>query len=328
MQYNFLDLKAMKMASQTIDLQPGDVLFSLQPTLGGQLALDAGLPIHRIYSAPAGVVSFGLQRLQKQEERNAATSIASQVYNFINQNPKFVANRIFRPIYDLGPDDALGIILFNPEVRAVLFPNRTTLLAILMELNEFAANRYNFVRDSTPRFLNNFLNTFQFPFKEVQAGSSKVEACFQYLMEMTDWFLENIETLTPSVRTFPADLSYSVHPDATFKTDRSVLLVVDDIRYGSDYLAAQMYFTFNPNCIRVITARKMRNSVKHNIIVHNANMVDENLIPYEYPAVKELNTLEHNAGGDSNWKNLKINVVGPPHGSDLPLTTIWDKCKL
>lgn len=110
MQINFVNAKDDKNLA-AIKVQPGDVALGLNINADGSLTKE-GIPQHKVYPT-LKAVSFGVQRFQKQEERNSILSVAGQAYLFKKQYPSWVIQNIHRPIYYLNPDDSFaGAILY------------------------------------------------------------------------------------------------------------------------------------------------------------------------------------------------------------------------
>ena len=66
------------------------------------------------------------------------------------------------------------------------------------------------------------------------------------------------------------------------------------------------------------------NSTKYFVSIYNANLYKPDLNIYKYVDTKELNTKEHLLGGNMEWKNLRVTVLGPRKGSVLTLDIIWE----
>jgi len=317
MDITFVDVRNQQELAD-VKLEPGVALMGLNIKEGSTPSVTTeGVPKHKVYSG-LQVVSFGVERLQKQEERNSVTSVAGQANNFRVQNPSWKFHQMFRPIYDVNPDDVLATMVLDTENFAMLQTYPSKLRAILCELQEWSANRYAFVQhNAQPCFLNNLLNSFPFPFRELQ-DRSRVASVRDYFFDQQAFLAENFERLEPVARIFP-QLKY----DVLFRTERSALLLVMTERYGADDLIAQMYFEANPAVARVIVLKKMFNSVKHSVQVLNSTTFSPDMVSYPYPDIKELNTQEKKADGDPSWKNLKMMAIGPRKGTSLPLQTIW-----
>lgn len=320
MDIQFVDIKQCAKTGVVPTLEKGDVAFGINVNDTGTLILGSGVPQHRIVSN-IGVVTFGLQRLHRQEERNSHTSISNQVYNFIAQNPRWKTRKFYRPIYDIGPDDALAAALL--DVPDELTKSDTNLNAFISELNEWVSNRYSFVKNVRPRILNAFLNEFPYPFRD-EKGVPRTESCRRYLLDQIAWFVDELEGVASVRRKYPNDLKF----ETLFNNDLTAMILVDQGIYGTDDLITQLYFESNPSCVRVIIARKMINSVKHLVSVANANMYNEALVAFPYPNVKDLNLHEKKIGGEPSWKNLKVQTTSPRKGTGIPLEVIWNAAKI
>ena len=318
MEVVFVDTKDQGL--ENIQVIAGNALMGFSLTEKGKLTKE-GVPQHKIYHAQK-IVSFGAQRFQKQEERNSTMSVAGQALNFRKQNPRWEITRIFRPIYGINPDDTLAAAILCPELGPTLLENSTKTNALITELSLWNANRHMFVKQFQPTLLNGYFNEFPYPFKD-SAGKSRQESCMYYFYEQEAWFAENIERLEPTTRVFPI-----LHYEILFRNDKSAMILVESTKYGSDDLVAQLYFQSNPDCVRVILVQSLPKSVKHLASTVNSNLIDDALVMYNYPNVKELNMQEKRAGGDPSWKNLKMATIGPRRGTVLPFETIWDLNKI
>jgi hypothetical protein len=63
-------------------------------------------------------------------------------------------------------------------------------------------------------------------------------------------------------------------------------------------------------------------------MVANSNLYDDNLVPFSYPNIKELNSQEKRADGDPTWKNLKLTSISPRKGTALAFDVIWDLTRI
>lgn len=319
MKVQFVDVRD-KQGLSNIKLQEGDVLMGLNIGEKNEVTKE-GVPQHRIYSA-LKVITFGIQRFQKQDARNSICAVAGQTYNFLQQFPGWKLNRMFRPIYDINPDDTLATALLDPDIGPVIREQGSKLKILLTELIEWNTNRYMFVKQFHPTLLNNILNEYPFPFRDIP-GRTRIQSVSDYFFEQQAWYAENIEQIVPSVRVFPF-LKWNI----LFHNDRSVLIFIESERYGSDDLVAQAYFQANPMCVRVVLVRKIHNSVKHFVSIVNSQLFDSNMNLFNYPNIKELNVQEKKIDGDPNWKNLKLSATGPHKGSSLPFETIWNLTRI
>lgn len=322
MQINFVNAKDDKNLA-AIKVQPGDVALGLNINADGSLTKE-GIPQHKVYPT-LKAVSFGVQRFQKQEERNSILSVAGQAYLFKKQYPSWVIQNIHRPIYDLNPDDAVaGAILDEVVWEEAMARAGAKLRALIAEITEWNANKYSFVKEVQPNLLNNFLNEFPYPFRD-EKFKSREQSCAEYYYDQVSWIHDSMERMEPVARVFPtADLSYEVIES----NGLSALILVKTEKYGADDLVAQMYFQANPECVRVILAHSLYNSTKHGVTVVNARAYDQSLGAYSYPNIKELNVQEKNVDGDPSWKNLKITCIGPRKGSSLSFGHIWDLSRI
>jgi hypothetical protein len=303
-----------------IQVAPNTAIIGLNITNAGTLTKD-GFPQFRFYPT-LKAVTFGVQRLHKPEERASLMSIAGQAFSFMTHNPKWEPPVLYRPIYDITPDDSLAAVLLESETRQDVLISGTKLSALIGELSEWTADKYTFVKQQRPRLLNNFLNEFPFPFKDLP-GKPRTESCWHYLTDQEDYWHTHIGEMEAVERNYP-NLKY----DVIFHNDLSALILIESDRYGSDDLIAQLYFQTNPGAVRVVLMRKVYNSVKHYVTIVNSNLYNEQLEPYTYPNVKELNTQERKADGDASWKNLKVQTIGPKKGTALSFETIWSAVKL
>ena len=317
MEINFVNAKDEKNLA-AIKVQAGEAALGLNITADGSLTKE-GIPQHKIYSH-LQAVSFGVQRFQKQEERNSVLSVSGQTYMFRRQYPEWLIKKMYRPIYDLNPDDALaGAILDEDSWANTLSHAGTKLTALISEITEWNANKYAVVKHTQPTLLNNFLNKFPFPFRD-EKFKTREASCTEYYYDQVGWFMDNIETIEPVARVFPSN---SLSFELISKNTLSAMLLVKTEKYGADDLVAQIYFQANPQCARVILAHRLYNSTKHGISIVNASTYGTSLGAYSYPNIKELNIQEKNVDGDPGWKNLKITCIGPRKGSSLPFDNIW-----
>jgi hypothetical protein len=304
----------------SIQVAPNTAIIGLNITNAGTLTKD-GFPQFRFYPT-LKTVTFGVQRLHKPEERSSLLPIAGQVLSFVTHNPSWDPIVLYRPIYDITPDDSLAAVLLESETRGALLLSGTKLSALIGELSEWVADKYTFAKQPRPRLLNRFLNEFPFPFKDLP-GQPRTNSCFEYLANQVAFWHENIETVEPVERVYP-NLKY----DVIFHNELSALILVETDRYGSDDLIAQMYFQTNPKTVRIVLTRKVYSSVKHYVSIVNSNLYTEQLDSYAYPNVKELNAQERKMDGDPSWKNLKVQTIGPKKGTSLSFETIWNAVKL
>lgn len=303
-----------------IKVPPNTAIIGLNITNAGTLTKD-GFPQFRFYPT-LKAVTFGVQRLYKLEERASLSSLAGQAFSFVAHNPKWDPELLYRPIYDITPDDSLAAVILESETRQEILLAGTKLSALVGELFEWTADKYTFVKQPRPRLLNGFLNEFPYPFKDIP-GKPRNESCWRYIAEQEDFWHNNISLMEAVERNYP-NLQY----DIIFHNDLSALILVESGVYGSDDLIAQMYFQTNPGTVRVVLMRKVFNSVKHYVTIVNSNLYTPQLEPYTYPNVKELNSQERKADGDASWKNLKVQTIGPKKGTALSFETIWEAVKL
>lgn len=319
MEVTFIDVKDEKAVS-SIQLTEGEALMGLNLDADGKVTKD-GVPQHRLY-LPQKVVSFGIQRFQKQEERNSLASVAAQALAFRMQNPKWEISRIYRPIYDINPDDTLAAAILDPELGPILQKNSIKAHALASEIALWNANKYIFAKSDQPSLLNNALNEFPYPFKDMP-GKSRQMSCEYYFYDLEAWFADNIENLEPTSRIFPV-LKYEI----LFRNEASALILVESERYGSDDLIAQLFFQANPTCSRIVLVKRIHKSVKHAVTIVNAELADSKMLQFNYPNIKELNFQEKRSDGDPSWKNLKLTTIGPKKGSALSFEVIWDLTKI
>jgi hypothetical protein len=311
------DVRELMSGSQYI-LQPGDAGIGIHLKEDNQtISTEPGIPEHRIIHSK-GIVTFGIPRLLKQDQRNATMSVASQVYNFVIQNPEWYPNYIYRPVYDVTIDDAIALALMNKQYRAKLLLSGTKLMALLSELNEWTANKFSFVKGPTLRLLNSLLKLHQYPFYDYP-GKSRTELCELSLLDLTDAVMREFDNVEPVHREYPDDLKF----DLLYENEKSVLVRVKTERYGADELVAQQLFENRPTTVRVIVARKIRGTTKHAITAYNSNIYTSELSVFNYVDTKELNVEEKKVHGDAEWKNLKVTALGPRKGSALSLDIIW-----
>lgn len=321
MEINFVNAKDEKNLA-AIKVQPGEAALGLNIAADGSLSKE-GIPQHKVYPH-LKAISFGVQRFQKQEERNSVISVSGQAYMFKRQYPKWIVKKTHRPIYDLNADDAMVGAILNEEVWPNLERAGTKTLALIAEITEYNANKYAFAKQATPNLLNNFLNEFPFPFRDELRKSREV-TCTEYYYDQVGWLQDNIELMEPVARSFPAEeLAFEI----ISSNERSALILVLTEKYGADDIVAQMYFQANPECVRITLAHRLYNSTKHGISIVNSRTYDSFLGVYSYPNIKELNLQEKNVDGDPGWKNLKITCIGPRKGSSLPFDHIWELSKI
>ena len=315
MEVTFIDVKNQQ-GLEAIQPVSGDALMGFNLDNSGKLTKE-GVPQHKLYPSQK-IVSFGVQRFQRQEERNSLMSVAGQALSFKKQNPDWQFRRIYRPIYDINPDDTLAAAILDEEIGVVLLDNSVKLNALVNELALWNANKYIQAKEFRPSLLNNLLNEFPYPFKDT-FGKTRQKSCAFYFYDQQAYFGDNIERMEPVTRVFPL-LRY----DVLAHNERSALILVESDRYGSEDLVAQLYFQCNPKCARVVLVRKVFKSVKHLVTVANSNLYDEGLAPFNYPNIKELNAQEKKADGDPTWKNLKLTSISPRKGTALAFDTVWD----
>lgn len=306
------------MAGAQFVLQPGDAGIGVHLKDDNQTVSTApGIPEHRIIHAK-GIVTFGVPRILKADQRNSTASVATQVYNFISQNPQWYPNTVYRPVFDVTVDDIVALALMNKEHRAKLLVSGTKLMALLSELNEWGANRYNFVKNPQPRLINAVLAYHQYPFYD-HAGKTRTELCELTLLDMVDMFMRCWDDMEPQYREYPDDLKF----ETLHSTDKAAMLRVKGEKYGAEDLIVQQFFQSNPGIIRVIMLRRVKNTTKHAVTAYNASMYDSKLQAYRYVDTKSLNIAEKQAGGEPEWKNLKLTILGPRRGSTLTPEVIW-----
>jgi hypothetical protein len=311
------DIRELMSGAQFI-LQPGDAGIGVHLKEDNQtISTEPGIPEHHIIHSK-GIVTFGVPRLLKPDQRNSVSSIATQVYNFVTQNPDWYPSTVYRPVFDVTIDDVVAIALMMKEHRKRLLFSGTKLLALLAELNEWSANRYNFVKNPQPRLMNALLAIHQYPFYDYP-GKSRTELCELTLIDMVDAFMRELDNLEPTRRTYPDDLKF----DVMYTNDKSAMLRIKSDRYGADDLIVQEYFESNPGVVRVITLRKIKSTTKHAVTAYNSNLYDAKLNAHRYVETKELNINEKKVGGEPEWKNLKITILGPRRGSALSPELIW-----
>lgn len=311
------DVRDLMSGSQYI-LQPGDAGIGIHLKEDNQtISTEPGIPEHRIIHSK-GIVIFGIPRLLKQDQRNAITSVASQVYNFVVQNPEWGPKLIYRPVFDVTIDDAIALALMDKRHRAKLLLSGTKLMALLSELNEWTANKYNFVKGPSLRLMNYLLRLHQYPFYDYP-NKSRTELCELSLIDLVAAVVQDFDNIESVTRIYPEDLRF----DIVHSNDKSMLVRIKTERYGADELVAQQLFESNPSVVRIVTARKVRGTTKHAVTVFNSNIYTPALDVYPYVDTKELNVEEKKAGGDAEWKNLKVTALGPRKGSTLALDVIW-----
>jgi hypothetical protein len=319
MEVTFVDVKNTQ-ALAAIQPKQGDALMGFNLDNDGKLTKE-GVPQHKLY-ATQKVVSFGVQRFQRQEERNSLMSVAGQALSFKKQNPHWVISRIYRPIYDINPDDTLAAAILDEEIGPQLLENSVKLHALIAEVALWNSNRFVHAKEFRPSLLNNILNEYPYPFKET-FGKTRQESCAIYFYDQQAYYSDTLERMEPVTRVFPS-LKY----DVLMHNTCSALILVQSDRYGSDDLIAQMYFQSNPACTRVILVRQVFKSVKHLVTIANSNLYDQTLVPFSYPNIKELNAQEKRADGDPTWKNLKLTSISPRKGTALAFDVIWDLTKI
>jgi hypothetical protein len=311
------DVRELMSGSQYI-LQPGDAGIGIHLKEDNQtISTEPGIPEHHIISSK-NIVTFGIPRLLKQDQRNSMMSVASQVYNFIVQNPDWYPNYVYRPVFDVSIDDAIALALMNKQHRQKLLLSGTKLMALLSELNEWVANKYNFVKIPIPRLLNYLLKIQQYPFYDYP-GKSRIELCEMSLLDLTEAIMKDFDNIEPVIREYPEDLKF----DILHENEKSLLVKIKSERYGADELIAQNLFEYRPGVVRVIAARKVKGTTKHHITIYNSRIYTPDLSVFNYANTKELNIEEKKAGGDPEWKNLKVTALGPRKGTSLALEIVW-----
>jgi hypothetical protein len=319
MEVTFIDTKNPQNLA-AVQPKEGDALMGFNLDNDGKLTKE-GVPQHKLYTNQK-IVSFGVQRFQRQEERNSLMSVAGQALSFRKQNPRWQIAHIYRPIYDINPDDTLAAAILDEEIGTQLLENSVKLHALVAEVAVWNSNKYMHAKEFRPSLLNNLLNEFPYPFKDT-FGKTRQESCAYYFYDQQAYFSDNIERMEPVTRVFPL-LRY----DVLAHNAKSALILVQSDRYGSDDLIAQMYFQGNPDCSRVVLVRQVFKSVKHLVMVANSNLYDDNLVPFSYPNIKELNSQEKRADGDPTWKNLKLTSISPRKGTALAFDVIWDLTRI
>ena len=318
MKLKLFDIKDLQTGAQYV-LQRGDVGLGIHLKADDQtISVEPGFPEHKIIHHK-GIVTFGTARLLKQDERNSITSLSSQVYAFVSQNPEWEPEIVYRPVFEISMDDALALALLDKETRVPLIRSGTKLMALLAELNEWSANKFNFVKFPYPRLLNYFLNIHPYPFYDLQ-GKSKADLCELSLLDLRDTIVKEFDNAEPVLRSFPLDLKF----DIINIDELTAMIHVKSNRLGADEIAAQHTFQLNAALVRVIVVRKVKNSTKYFVSIYNANLYKPDLNIYKYVDTKELNTKEHLLGGNMEWKNLRVTVLGPRKGSVLTLDIIWE----
>ena len=311
------DIRELMSGAQFV-LQPGDAGIGVHLGKDDQtISTEPGVPEHRIIHTK-GIITFGVPRFLKQDQRNSAASVATQVYNFVTQNPDWYPNTIFRPVFDITIDDIVAVALMSKEHRKKLLTSGTKLMALLAELNEWNTNKYNFVKNPQPRLINYLLNIHQYPFYDY-AGKSRTELCELTLVDMVEVLMRELDLMEPTRRVFTDDLKF----DTLQSNEHSAMVRLKSDRYGVDDLVAQEYFESNPGAVRIVTLRKIKNTTKHTVTIYNSNLYDAKLALLKPVETKELNIDEKKLGGEAEWKNLKITVLGPRRGSALAPEVIW-----
>jgi hypothetical protein len=318
MDLNFVDIRDNDVLAH-IEVKEGDALLSL--TLTQDLKLSRlGSPDFRIY--PNKVISFGVERIIRQEIKNRLLSMSGQAFLFTRQNPDWKIRKLIRPISYVTPDEALAAALLEEEYRDEIILHGSKLHALIFELTEWNANRYNFVSHFGPSLLNAVLNEYPYPFKDLH-GRTRLQSALDLFGDMMEWFTQNLSHIEPVERIFPP-LKY----DCIYTNQISALVLVGSEKFGAEDLIAQMHFQANPILIRLVLVKKVPQSTKYLISVINKNTYDSSLIQLPHPSIKELNSTEKHLSGDPGWKNVKGFVRGPNKGSCLALETIWNLCKL
>jgi hypothetical protein len=311
------DVRDLMSGSQFV-LQPGDAGIGIHLKEDNQtISTEPGIPEHLIIHSK-NIVTFGIPRLLKPDQRNSMMSVASQVYNFVIQNPDWYPNYVYRPVFDVNIDDALAVALMTKTHREKLLLSGTKLMALLSELNEWVANKYNFVKAANPRLLNYLLKIQQYPFYDYP-GKSRVELCEASLIDLVEAVMRDFDNMDPIKREYPDDLKF----DILYENKKSLLVKIKSERYGADELIAQTLFEYRPDVVRVIAARKVRGTTKNHITIYNSSIYTPELSLYNYANTKELNSEEKKVGGEPEWKNLKVTALGPRKGTALALDNVW-----
>ncbi len=309
------------LSGKQIKLQAGDVGLGIHVKDDGQtISTEPGKSEHVILPT-TGIVLFGIPRFTKQDKRNSTMSVASQVYNFVLQNPNWYPNNVYRPIYDVSLDDGLALALLSREYRNELL-QAVELPAVLTELNEWSANKYNFVKRMPLRYINNFLNLFAYPFYEIKHETRKY-LCNLTLTDLMNSIHSSMSGLSPIRRSYPKELKFTILESNQY----SAMIEVLSSRYGSEDLIVQEYFESNPETVRIISVRKLQSAARA-VTIFNTSLYDTQLRIYPYVDTRELNIAEKLKNGNPDWKNLKVEVLSPRGGTLLDNTTIWTHAKL
>lgn len=315
-------MSAARAQNLQIELGDGECAIGLNISPEGKVLFEPGVPAHRVLR-DRSIVTFGHQRLFRQEDKNGQASIATQAYMFVMQNPDWYPNVIHRATYDINPIDVFAIALLDPATRKSIFDSTPNHKILLAELELWNTNRYLYYKNNTPSLLSNFINEFPTPFVD-KYPDDKIKSAQVYLLDQVSWLQDNLKQISPVLLSSIDDIEYEV----INMTPKSLMVEMKKYRHGYDHLLAQNLFMKAPDYARIIVVSKLRNSVQQHVLVCNSNIYNDKLVPYTPVNVGELNRQEKKTGGFPKWKNFKINAVSPKNGTILDDEFIWEHTKI
>jgi hypothetical protein len=279
-----------------------------------------GVPQHLVLASPeAKIVSFGSYRIARQEEKNSTCCMALQAYLFLVQNPSFQASKIYIAATE-STDAVITTALIDPVVREALLASSEKLQALLIELEEFNANKFQYAQMGGPRYLNNILNIA--PNFSKLPDKSRFQSFELFFLSQLE-ILSELGNIARIERTYP---QYSL--DILFSNETSVLVFMDHPYQERVNVVAQQLFNANPKLRRVILSRPVFNSPNKSVTILNVSAYDNNLTIVPYPPIKEFNDLEKKLGGSPEWRNYKTYSIGPRQGTKIANDHLWSKLSL
>lgn len=279
-----------------------------------------GIPRHCVINNPdSTIVSFGTNRVTRQEERNYTASMSLQAYNFLLQNPGWVSNKIYITAFE-NIDAVVTTALLDVTVRECLFAVPDKLQCLIMEVNEYVANRYSYARRSQPTYLNNLLN--KAPFFTKAPDKTRFQSLEVYYIEQLEILMElkdlpKIERVYPDV---PVDILQSDSMTMLVTIGKSLQEKVD--------VVGQQIFSANPGIKRVIVVRNHYNASTLSVTVLNSTAYTDEFKIIPYPPIREMNEKEKEKGGSPEWKNNKTYIIGPKKGTELTTEELWENLKI
>lgn len=275
-----------------------------------------GIPKHSmINSENAAIVSFGMNRVTKQEERNFISSMSLQAYNFILQNPAWISDKIYVAAFE-NIDAVVTTGLIDISVREALLAFPEKLQCLIMEVNEYVANRYNYAKRNQPTYLNNLLN--KVPFFSKLPDKKRIESLEMYYINQLE-ILMDIENLAKVNRVYP-----DIAMDILYSDNNTMMITLGKSYQEKVDVVAQQVYSANPSLKRVIVLRQHYSSQLSSVTVLNRCAYDDNFKVIPYIPVRELNELEKEAKGAPEWRNNKTYIIGPKKGTILNAEQLWN----